>query len=375
MANTGYEQISEASLPPLSENASNTNDLPPRNEVVPEDDEEEEVLEKAKCLLKKEQNLMIQDIVSSFNYNDTRIVCQSTSTFGKLTKVPASSLMLSMASLFLKRVFGDVLEKTLRVEDESHVIILPDFDESTVCGMLECMATGDYRCNSQKEYNDLDSLLSAVCLNRGQIDFNKVNEKVPAENKNHSKNGSRSVEDVKEPKEEIIEDYDYDYSDDDDREDEEYLPKVKVEMDVDENEINVETVKKEFGGSRKFRIPEGYGPCDDDGQPLKKKPDRPPKEKITTDPKRSKKNPCCPVCGFDGGTYESSVQHIEELLQDHSYKVPALVKRKGTKKFCPICRKDLFNDLRLRLHFKGHMEEAHNREKECTSCNITFEKT
>jgi len=137
-------------------------------------------------------------------------------------------------------------------------------------------------------------------------------------------------------------------------------PDVKVESDEDES-------MDDYDSDDEMR--------DDVKKKVRKKPGPKPKHpKEPVDPKRVKSNPCCPVCGLDGGSYESTVQHIEDLLKDEGgYKVPPMkIKSKGHP-ICPICKKSYTDIPRLRQHFKCHMEEAHKRLKECTEHDEQFE--
>jgi len=372
--------------------------------------------EKMASLLKKEPNLVIEDIVSSFNCNDTIIVCKSTQS-GQLTKVPASSLMLSLASRFLRDVFGEVFERTLRVDDELLVIILPDFDEAVVHGMIECMATGDFECDNQDQYAQLDNLLTAVCLNRGHVDFTprqssqqmslvekdifqgqnglqmktepgldsdifedplypNVKVEVDEEDVNRKANKRKRrkkapVPIAPIPPEQIVQDHNGFYSLGDNFEE----PGVK-ELSSDEDEFEpigepiceVKVMKK--SKSIKLDDDESF-----DGPVKVRKKPGPMKAIKMCDIRKDKNNPCCPVCAFDGGDWEASVAHLEELLKEEGYKIPPVPPLAKGRHYCPICKRVSENMKRQRLHWKVHMEEAHNKQKQCPLHNETFENT
>ena len=92
-------------------------------------------------------------------------------------------------------------------------------------------------------------------------------------------------------------------------------------------------------------------------------------------------DPKCPQCSFDGETLESSMAHIETVMQvaQDPYKLPEMKVfnkgQEGTVLACPICCTHTKENHRLRLHLKFHMREAHLQEKACQLCQTTFDST
>ena len=94
------------------------------------------------------------------------------------------------------------------------------------------------------------------------------------------------------------------------------------------------------------------------------------------------KEPQCPVCKVDGGTIDSSVSHIADVLsgleeEGEPYALAPMSDRTpGGWYRCTICRLSRFeNEARLRIHLKDHMVQAHEGEKECSKCHQQFDTT
>ena len=83
--------------------------------------------------LKKSSAQLMEDIDSAFADQDVVIVCRSQD--GGFETTRASSLLLSVASQYLKSVFDSVAVNC----DEAPYIILPDFDLSDVDSLLRFM--------------------------------------------------------------------------------------------------------------------------------------------------------------------------------------------------------------------------------------------
>ena len=241
-----------------------------------------------------------QDILQTFDTQDAVIVCQSGQPNTPYETVETSALLLSMSSQFLSRMLGEILEGTLRLDDEKLVLLLPDFSEKAVRGLINCMTFGFHECQDQNELNELQSLLSTLSLNA----FKTTEDSV--------------------------------------------IKNDLLDVATEENVFQDEKPKQ----MRQRRVP---------GVP----------------PKSSNKNssPACGFCGFDGGTLEDSIKHIEDVLDDTGYKIPAPTIRKKGKRYCPICRKDIINTFRLRIHLKVHMKEVHEKTVHCKICEEKFDKT
>merc|ERR1712029_885566 len=93
----------------------------------------------------------------------------------------------------------------------------------------------------------------------------------------------------------------------------------------------------------------------------------------------SKKSPMCPCCKFDGGSIESSVSHIDHLLNKGSdpplFPIKEMLPQSRGDVRCTICRSTPSNESRLRIHLKIHMREAHMQIRKCEKCNEEFENT
>ena len=77
----------------------------------------------------------------------------------------------------------------------------------------------------------------------------------------------------------------------------------------------------------------------------------------------------CPVCNFDGATIDDSYRHFVEVLSDKSFALLASTNRER----CKVCEKRGFKkEDRLRVHLSKHMEDAHQGNTHCQSCDEHF---
>ena len=113
---------------------------------------------KGRVTLKKTSSQLMTDIGQACQSKDLSISCRSSGE--KFSLVPASSLLLSVSSPFLKSVFDEVKQ----VCDEMPLIVLPDFDVRDVQGLLEYAENGCCQCQDVEGYENLQSLVRLIRL-------------------------------------------------------------------------------------------------------------------------------------------------------------------------------------------------------------------
>ena len=84
----------------------------------------------------------------------------------------------------------------------------------------------------------------------------------------------------------------------------------------------------------------------------------------------------CPDCNLDNKTMLGSIDHFVLLVADKAYKVKASDKYEETEGWrlqtCPVCNFQTRSIIKLKLHFKDHLEEAHKCVTHCKECETNF---
>ena len=99
---------------------------------------------------------------------DVDIWCREDAVSSKWTAVPCSAVLLAISSQYLESVLDDYLKRSLRVDDERLVILLPGFHPSAVEGMLVCLKTGSFQCQTKEEFAQLQALFDLLRINVGE---------------------------------------------------------------------------------------------------------------------------------------------------------------------------------------------------------------
>jgi len=314
--------------------------------------------------LKKSLNQQIVDISSVFESRDVTVACRDPQLVQGYAELQTSSLLLSVASPFLKHVFDSVYETC----DEPPKIVLPDFEPIHVAALLQYMQNGFCDCGSQEDQGMVFELVQILGVGREFTPPPSDRDQIMSFLGKLEPPGNPSFDSEMHLSDTMYGIFPEPQSHNVERDQEEQMV-LDIKPVIGEPPIPTKSPPNRIE-SKKKKVPGRKG--------IKKKVGGDINNVTGLKPDPDRDNPACPVCKFDGESLESSLAHIESTMPESDpYQLPMLQTRKSGKMFCPVCQSFLKNDVRLRIHLKLHMSEVHQGTKYCTKCDPpkTFAKT
>jgi len=295
-------------------------------------------------LLSRDNFSSLRDIVQTFDKKDVEIICRAEQGGDQASKVVmSSSLLLAISSPLLKSIFADLFATSMRLNEDKLVMYMPDFSRSALLGLQDLMKNGFAQTQSSQEHSELTDLMNLLLIPAihcprlcviGQVEMSGSEVKVESF-------------DVK------IEDDNIYIEENDD-----YM------FDLEHSghhSSNNSTEQSSNPVPMDYAVPSTSSQANNHGQHSGGAAGS------TTSQKTKQSSFACTNCGYDGGTLESCLSHIKELVNDPNYVITP-VTESGTSNKCPVCTKELTGLSSFRKHVKAHVTEAHNK---VTSCKIT----
>ena len=301
--------------------------------------------------LQWDNSQLLKSILANVQGQDLKITCKEGES------VYTSTILLAMGSSLMRTIFSHTLERTLRVEDEMVSLCLPDFKKEAVKGLLSCLKVGVYNCTNQQQLDELQDLLETLQM------------------QNFS--SSSSEEEVS-----VLVDPTVGFACDSDDDDDFFEGQRR-------KTVNILSRKKrklaDLPNYDDYTFENLSEECIDTyliiEEPVEEPAKRPRKASLSSRklgklPQKQAKEHKCPNCDFTVESYESAIRHIESIVNDEAFKIPApkISLSTGEAK-CPLCLKNLFRMEFLKFHLGTHMKDAHMKTTHCENCNVDYETT
>ena len=267
------------------------------------------------------------------------------------TPVQTSSFLFAMQSPMMKTAILDIVDSRSKADDEKITVMLPDFDASTVTGVINCMRHGVTMSTSSRldRMRDLIALLLAeadrpsakpihkpvqkvVCASQRPVAVDAYDPQVVVKENDHNLDQGWHVE----------------------------------PMDADNASSlaseTVENVKK--GGPGRPRK-HALGPKRSRGRPRSENYEK----RIV---KKKVREGHCPICQFDGDTIASTLDHYNQLMAgQQGFPLELLPKSPKGILRCPACLyKPIGSETAFKTHFAQHLVEAHEMRTQCQKCDF-----
>lgn len=334
--------------------------------------------------------------------------------------IPASSLVLALSSQFMARLLSAVLGTMSRLDTEKIVIHLPDFNSIEVTGVLQCMTAGQSTSESKETFSNMETLLVLLQLNKHEDQLAVKVENievcpVDVPKPELAKSIKRFKCDIcsktfKHRKNKV--DHEQRHADKKNFVCDSCGSKFKTKKDVLTHKLKIHGKQKFECGSchqtfpsfpyarrhvkvhtevpnyqcslcnETFRIIRtakthvekshsqswkglintvNAGHFEELEKSLVLKVDEPEEEPI---------EPQCDECDGES-SMEAAIGHLVRVLSDKDFSIPQV----QNKQVCPICCKTVpmsNKSSSVRVHFKAHLKEAHDKITHCQQCKCTF---